>query len=575
MVNFPPTGTGQVRSFRMPADFWLRRAERCREQNQPLRAVTLLRHAARQEPGTPDLQLEYALLLHDLGCYEVSNRECFDLLARHPQCFLAFGLVARNMLALGQMGESMDAYGIYTQYTRAHPEELPEWDEDVYDVEDALMSMPQPRRRVRVNTLLKHAGFHIQRGRQQQAKALLDRVGSKSYAQRLPQMNALTALYHAKFGARQKAERYALLASLAAPRTPTLLVSMALMLYQLHSPSAGPTLLRAAVCARSAEDEQGVCVAASLMGCPGVAVAMLERTLKHMPYRMSALYDLCILRMRSHDFTGVSSSVHRLREIDPDDPAVERLFAIFTLLDQKPAAAEEIKAAAGVLPFYGMPDTYAAGQSLKACCDVLGDGVDALAQAIASDKRLCRHFTSLFAIEDNLYILLPALCAAMKPEEAAVLLRRLLLNGSLTGSALETVCALMGELGHKPPYLIRSAQRMTLVNPVDAVAPQPTLMQRLLYRRITAISRALGSHTAVPFVLSVIAAMKGKERASLAGDRYSVWLPAFQVAYARYRATPAPVLSGALTIPMRRHAFSKALHILARCLKEDNQHGTH
>ena len=41
---------GQVRSFQMPAYFWYRRAERSREEGQPVRALSLLRHAARQEP---------------------------------------------------------------------------------------------------------------------------------------------------------------------------------------------------------------------------------------------------------------------------------------------------------------------------------------------------------------------------------------------------------------------------------------------------------------------------------------------------------------------------------------------
>ena len=37
---------GQVRSFQMPACFWYRRAERSREEGQPVRALSLLRHAA-------------------------------------------------------------------------------------------------------------------------------------------------------------------------------------------------------------------------------------------------------------------------------------------------------------------------------------------------------------------------------------------------------------------------------------------------------------------------------------------------------------------------------------------------
>ena len=39
---------GQVRSFQMPAYFWYRRAERSREEGQPVRALSLLRMRRRR-----------------------------------------------------------------------------------------------------------------------------------------------------------------------------------------------------------------------------------------------------------------------------------------------------------------------------------------------------------------------------------------------------------------------------------------------------------------------------------------------------------------------------------------------
>lgn len=82
---------GQVRSFQMPAYFWVRRAERSREEGQPVRALSLLRQATHEEPEERDWRLEYAWQLTRLSCYEASNRECLDLLARWPAAFSAFG----------------------------------------------------------------------------------------------------------------------------------------------------------------------------------------------------------------------------------------------------------------------------------------------------------------------------------------------------------------------------------------------------------------------------------------------------------------------------------------------------
>ena len=150
---------GQVRSFQMPAYFWVRRAERSREEGQPVRALSLLRQATHEEPEERDWRLEYAWQLTRLSCYEASNRECLDLLARWPAAFSAFGLLTLNMMALGRMSECMDAYSIYTQFIRMHPDAMPEWDEDVYEVEDTMFSMgKEPEHFHRLNALLRIAG---------------------------------------------------------------------------------------------------------------------------------------------------------------------------------------------------------------------------------------------------------------------------------------------------------------------------------------------------------------------------------------------------------------------------------
>ena len=167
---------GQVRSFQMPAYFWVRRAERSREEGQPVRALSLLRQATHEEPEERDWRLEYAWQLTRLSCYEASNRECLDLLARWPAAFSAFGLLTLNMMALGRMSECMDAYSIYTQFIRMHPDAMPEWDEDVYEVEDTMFSMgKEPEHFHRLNALLRIAGKCMARGDYQRAGELLVR----------------------------------------------------------------------------------------------------------------------------------------------------------------------------------------------------------------------------------------------------------------------------------------------------------------------------------------------------------------------------------------------------------------
>lgn len=561
MPIFPLHGQGQVRSFRMPADFWLRRAQRCREQNQPLRAVTILRHASRQEPDVSALQLEYAQQLHMLSCYEASNRECFDLLSRHSACFAAFGLIAENMVAMGRLGEGSDAYAIYAQYAQLYPDNVPEWDEEIYDVEDTLMSQPAAPRHLRLSALLKYAGQHIQRGDQAGAEKLLRRSMQPPYPIDLPQRDALLALYQHQFGSPPQAKAYALNVVHSAPHTVGLLLPMALLLRQLHSPSAIPALMLAAIAASTAADELGVCVAAVELNCPAIAIAMLERALKREPHRMSAVYNLCVLKLRQGSISGVSASAHRLREIDPDDPAAESLFAVVTHLEETSASPAQIAEAGAAQPFYGIPDERVDGRNLEECCAALKDGVEAFAQAISTDKRLYERFISLFRLEGNLYTLLPALCAAMKPEASLMLLRRLLLADVTDERTLQTVCWLMKEQGQHPPFLIHANQRITPVDLDETPAPSPTLMQRLLFRRLSGVCRACG-RAALPFALHAIAGMPPDRRRQLAGDRLKVWIPAFRTAYAHATGAPLPSLSGGLLTPPRWQAYRQALRAL-------------
>ena len=192
---------GQVRSFQMPAYFWYRRAERSREEGQPVRALSLLRHAAQEEPDEREWLLEYAWQLTRLSCYEASNRECLDLLARWPAAFSAFGLLTLNMMALGCTSECMDAYSIYTQFIRLHPSATPAWDEDVYEVEDFMFSMKKETEHFhRLNTLLRIASKRMYKGDYRRAEKLLVRSRQAPFYMPSLERESLIATYLFQIG---------------------------------------------------------------------------------------------------------------------------------------------------------------------------------------------------------------------------------------------------------------------------------------------------------------------------------------------------------------------------------------
>ena len=255
---------GQVRSFQMPAYFWVRRAERSREEGQPVRALSLLRQATHEEPEERDWRLEYAWQLTRLSCYEASNRECLDLLARWPAAFSAFGLLTLNMMALGRMSECMDAYSIYTQFIRMHPDAMPEWDEDVYEVEDTMFSMgKEPEHFHRLNALLRIAGKCMARGDYQRAGELLVRSRQTPFYAPSPERDSLIAAYLFHTAPKENALEAIRVALHSNARSSSVLLSMALLLRRLNDPGWKPALLAAALYAKTPPEEAAVCNAAA------------------------------------------------------------------------------------------------------------------------------------------------------------------------------------------------------------------------------------------------------------------------------------------------------------------------
>ena len=96
-------------TFQRPANYWLRRAERCKQSGDLIRAAVLERHAVRAEPDSDAARMSYAFTLRQLHCYEASNREAFAALAHNPDRTALFGLIGQNMFNLSMREAGIDA----------------------------------------------------------------------------------------------------------------------------------------------------------------------------------------------------------------------------------------------------------------------------------------------------------------------------------------------------------------------------------------------------------------------------------------------------------------------------------
>lgn len=561
---------GQVRSFQMPAYFWYRRAERSREEGQPVRALSLLRHAARQEPEEREWRLEYAWQLTRLACCEASNRECLDLLARWPAAFSAFGLLTLNMMALGRISECMDAYSIYTQFIRLHPSATPEWDEDVYEAEDLLFSSNrEPKRFHRLESLLRMAGKCMLRGDVQRAGKLLVRSRTAPFYAPNPERECMIASYLFRTGQKEAALETLRAALRSGVRSSSTLLSMALLLHQLDAPDWKPALLSAALHLKTPLEESEFCHVADHFHCGYVAVGLLRRTLKEQPTRLCSAYNLCVLSLRQGDLAEGVRLAHLLRELDPLDRQVEGLFRLVQEWEKSGADAEEARQAGQErLCFYGLPDERLAAEDALEFFSRLTGQPGEFFSALKQDARLRGQFLRMLHGHPELYQTLPALCAEMPEKDAQTLLRRLLLDEPESMETVRLLSHLLECFDCQPPYLVRRTGHLTLFDPYAPEPEEPAFLQRMCFRRLREIRSVLGG-AALPAALAVQFRLTEKERYAWAGDRMHVWAAAFVTVYSQKHGKPVPRLDGTmLSFPERWKAYRRAVSSIRRAWNE-------
>lgn len=559
---------GQVRSFQMPACFWYRRAERSREEGQPVRALSLLRHAAQEEPEERAWRLEYAWQLTRLSCYEASNRECLDLLARWPAAFSAFGLLTLNMMALGRMGECMDAYSIYTQFIRMQPNAVPEWDEDVYEAEDFMFSMKkEPEHFHRLNTLLRIAGKRMNNGDYRRAEKLLLRSRQAPFYVPSFERESLIAAYLFRIGRKKEALEAIRAVLHTNPPSSTTLLSMAAMLYRLNDYAWKPALLSAALHVQTPLQEAAVCKAADLFHCGYIAVGMLRGILKERPTRLNAVYNLCVLQLCRGDLAEGARLAHLLRELDPLDWQGARLFTVVRQLEETEADAAEVRRVGKQQGFYGLPDGASVAKDMLEFSSRLPDGadhLDGLIGALQQDAQVRGQLLRVLRRHPEAYGMVPSLCGKLPEREAQTLLRRLLLNEPESMEIVRALGNLLERYGCQPPYLVRRDGRLTLFDPYAPEPEQPAFLQRMCFRRLREIRSVLGG-PALPAALAVQFRLTEKERNAWAGDRMHVWAAAFVTVYSQKHGNPVPRLDGTmLSFPERWKAYRRAVKSIRR-----------
>lgn len=553
----------QTDIFQKPAGYWLRRAGRWQKNGDLRRAAVLFRHAARLEPMSQEARLSYAGALRDLHCYEASNREAFAALAQDPGQFSAYGLIGRNMLSLGMRQEAMDCFALYMGGSHLQPDGLPDWDDEVYELEDAYYE-PPVRRRARLRGLMDIALRRIAAGDFENARRALARAQQAPFRQPNARRDELNALYHERQDRTGAALLFIERALRCGAGNCQVAASAACMLGRMKKRRAAClALLRAAACAHFALDELMVCMTAEQLGLMEIARHMLARNLRREPGRVPTSYNLCVCLLKMGELEAASSYIHLCREIDPDDMPAELLFARMERWGAENAESETIAREIKEISFYGMLSGSEIYGAVLPLARALEQGVRAFSERLMTDGTFYRR--CLYALSlpvDGMPRLLPALCRELPYGFAQRMLREALLCDPRDSEVKRVAAAELLALGAQPPFTIWHEGHIASVDPTAPLPAQPGLMQRLIVRRIARAKAIHGGGGIIPYALEMVRRMSPAQRAGLAGDPARVWPLALCM---RYRAdsgfTPLKIQIDGLNQP-RAGELRRALKTL-------------
>lgn len=524
--------------FQRPASYWLRRAERSKQNGDLIRAAVLERHAVRAEGGSMAARASYVLTLRQLHCYEASNREAFAALAQDPDQKELYGLIGMNLLAMGLKQEGVDALNTYLN--EPITDGLPYWHDDAYDLACFYDKPPQRKRRARLDGLLHIAAGRLNRGDRSGAQRALTRASRAPFHAPSARRELLTALYLHMDGKVVQAARHVRNALALKPWHSQHAASAASLLGALGLRRQAVTALwQAAIHARTPADELSVCMASEQLGCLQAALAMLQRSLRHQADRYPVCYDLCVCLMKLGRLEEAAQYAHLCREIDPDDIQGEWLFGQVMRLQQSNA---QIPGTARQLCWYGILGPGALNACAQPIAAALENGPDALASALQQDTGVRSRFLQLLATHAEwpgklLYVLAEFLPAA----EMEALLREVLLQSPGDTPGKRYAAALLHSMGAKPPYGVWQNGRMAWMDPTRPPYEAPTFRSRILTLRLHQAGKLCpDDHGVIPWAMQIAHRLSPAQRRELTADPARVWPLAFAVAY-RAQKGLAPV----------------------------------
>ncbi len=520
--------TGEIVKLQRSSAYWVGRADRHRRQGNRRRAAALLRHAVSLAPRDGELRVAYARTLQEMECYEASNRAAFGALTLDPKQYACYGLIGRNMLALGHEQEAVDAFSRYLWAARQSGDTA-EYDEELDELEAA--EDDRSRLQARYETQLNIAGRRLAAGDYARAERALVRARpARWFDERYDSLRSL--LLQAQGdpkGALRSAQRACRRYPYSARARCTLAGSYRLTGKRAKTASA---LLRAALCCRSAQDEQLFCYTAVNLGFPELALTVLRRSLKTSPDRLPALFNTGVILLKLGRLVDAEPLIHRCRDLDPTDipsRCTGRTVEQWRVLELKP---RQVSYAAKALPFYPMLSPAESNDCLAQLAKAFGKGTEAFCKQLEEDEALYDLFLYELGNPDHqLGRLIPLVAAHLSPEIAERLLREALVQPTPDDSVKRYAAAALAGLGAKPPFVVWHAGRIAEIDPCVQNGRDASVPHAMLLRRLVDIQRASHDPRMMTHALYALHISDARRRNKIMHDTKGIYRAALEQHY--------------------------------------------
>jgi tetratricopeptide (TPR) repeat protein len=519
---------GDIVKLQRSSAYWVDRANRHRRTGNTRRAAALLRHAVSLSPGDSDLRVAYARTLQEMECYEASNRAAFGALTINPKRYACYGLIGRNMLALGYVQEAMDAFSRYLMAVR-QTGLTAEYDEELDTLE--TLETEHAHIQARYEAQLNIASKRLSAGDFSRAERALQRA--KPAARVDDRYDSLRSLLLQEQGNVRGAVKSARRACRINPRSARARCALAGAYCQAGQRLKGASsLLAASLCCNNVQDEQLYCYSAVSLGFPELALCALRRALKNSPDRLPALFDTAVVMLKLGRMDEADALLHRCRDLDPNDvPAryTARSVEQWRGLDLNPA---QVRYAAGALPFYPMLSPAESNECLAQLGKALAEGTEGFCSALQEDEGLYNLFLyELGNPEHQLSRLIPMLAANLPREFAERMFREALVQPVQDDGAKRYAAAALLKLGAKPPFVVWHAGRIAEIDPSVQTRNDSDLMHNMLLRRLVDVKRFGGDARMMTHALRALVTMRPERRKRIVRDTKGIYRAAMEQHY--------------------------------------------